>query len=181
MATALGQVNSATNIHDITSTVGAISNFRAKGTAGGVSDFPYYTSPCVNAGLGTIAAVVDTIYAMPFLVGETITADRIAIDVNGIGTATAARLGIYNNGNRIPTTLLLDAGTVDVTLSGFKEITISQALTGGKLYWLVFLQNGTSTIDAVGQPDQISILGINSVLGKLSTELSAKQNNKTVR
>ena len=60
-----------------------------------------------------------------------------------IGTATV-RLGIYNNTNGQPSTLILDAGTVTPTAANtVYEITISQTLSAG-FYWLAFCQQGTA-------------------------------------
>jgi hypothetical protein len=66
------------------------------------------------------------------------TVDRIACQVTVAGSAGAVvRLGIYANGasNDYPGSLILDAGTVDATSTGVKEITISQAIPEG-LVWL---------------------------------------------
>lgn len=66
-----------------------------------------------------------------------LTFDRIACHVSFGGTAGAVvRLGIYrSDSNGLPSTLILDAGTVDSTSTGVKEITISQTLAAGS-YWL---------------------------------------------
>jgi hypothetical protein len=55
-------------------------------------------------------------------------------------------LGIYSSTSGIdtPGARLLDAGTVAVTSTGWKSITISQSLTAGT-YWLVALQVTGST------------------------------------
>lgn len=64
------------------------------------------------------------------------TFDRIACEVTTGGSAGAVmRLGIYNSGGGVPTTVLLDAGTVAATTTGAKEITISQTLARG-VYFL---------------------------------------------
>jgi hypothetical protein len=81
----------------------------------------------------------DTTYYTPLYVPNNVTADRIGITVAVNGATDAARLGIYNDTDGLPSTVLLDAGTVSITgtgdvLTNF-EITISQALTPG-WYWL---------------------------------------------
>lgn len=82
----------------------------------------------------------------PLLVARNMTIDRIAVEVTATGTATAIRLGIYNNGvNLIPNTLLLDAGTIDPSTTGVKYVTVNQALTKG-LYHLCYLLDGTATL-----------------------------------
>lgn len=83
-------------------------------------------------------STVGNMYYMPLWVPKALTADRIAVKVETSGSAGAVlRLGIYaaSPTTRKPDSLVLDAGTVDATSTGQKEITISQALTAG-LYWL---------------------------------------------
>jgi hypothetical protein len=74
------------------------------------------------------------------------TADRIGIEVTTLAAGSSIGLAIYNHDatTGLPGTLLLDAGTVDSTSTGFKEITISQALSAGS-YWL-------ATLSLVGAP-----------------------------
>jgi len=85
----------------------------------------------------------DMLFGYPLLIVRDITIDRIAINVR---TAAAegdkvARLGIYKNGtNLLPGDLLLDAGTVNISSTGVKTITINQALAKG-IYHLAHICN----------------------------------------
>jgi hypothetical protein len=103
----------------------------------------YYKTP--SRLPGTITATADrTVYTVIY-VPVTQTVDRIAIltgtTFSGTGTV---RLGIYNSTNGLPSTVLLDAGTVTPTaVSTVYQITISQSLTPG-FYWLAFNQQGTA-------------------------------------
>ena len=79
----------------------------------------------------------------------TITVDRIAVNIQGAGSAGAVvRLGIYESNNGVPGALVLDAGTVDTTSTGTKTITISQTLAAGYYY-----------LAAVGQVEGCTISG----------------------
>jgi hypothetical protein len=93
---------------------------------------------------GTTAGHQRTYY-VPIYVDSTTTFDRLAIATSGTfaGTATV-RLGIYNDSAGVPTTLILDAGTLSATAANTNyEITISQSLNAG-FYWLAFCQQGTA-------------------------------------
>jgi hypothetical protein len=96
----------------------------------------YYKGMTANLG-STTAATVNTTYYIPFFVPTTTTFDRIMIRTGGAFAGTASvRMGIYNSSAGVPTTVLLDAGTVAPTaLSTSYTITISQQLTPG-LYFL---------------------------------------------
>lgn len=100
-----------------------------------------------GVGGGTLTGQTQTLnraYATPFLVTKASTFDRIATVIwTSVATATV-RLGIYaDNGHRYPGALILDAGTIDASLSSFQEIAISQALNPG-LYWLISASQGSA-------------------------------------
>lgn len=73
------------------------------------------------------------------------TLDRIGFrSANTFVSAGVTRLGIYNNSSttNLPSTVLLDAGTVNVTATTTDyEITISQSITKG-WYWLAINRQG---------------------------------------
>lgn len=82
------------------------------------------------------------------------TLTRIAVEHVASATASeVARLGIYNDTTGRPDTLLLDAGTVDLSTGvAVKTITISQVVTDG-WYWLASVRQGptnTATLRCFG-------------------------------
>lgn len=95
----------------------------------------YYTIPFLgNTSNGGYP--LNTILVMPFWLGIAATFDRLAFNVTFASTTGGVcRLGIYNSDGAVPTSLVLDAGTVGTTSTGVKQITISQALQPG-MYWL---------------------------------------------
>jgi hypothetical protein len=95
----------------------------------------YYSSRIPSIGFGT--ATVNTTYYTPFFVPVTTTFDRIAIRTAPSFSGTSStRLGIYNSTAGLPSTVVLDAGTVgNTSLNQTAQITISQQLTPG-VYWL---------------------------------------------
>lgn len=99
----------------------------------------------------TVTPVDGSASAVPFWVSSARSFDRIGCEVTVAGAASSVvRLGIYaDNGSGTPGVLILDAGTVAGDSLGTKEITVSQALSGG-LYWLVAVgQGGTPQLRAV--------------------------------
>lgn len=149
-----GIVRSGRNLADLASASAARTNLGLGTAATSASgDFaPAATAlgagirPLANAYASIAAAAVS---AISLGAGECRTAplllfsgtlDRIGVAVTtaaGAGGGGVVRLGIYSDdGTGRPGTLILDAGTVDATTTGVKEITISQAVTRG-VYWLV--------------------------------------------
>jgi len=108
--------------------------------------WPYFT----NNNTGN-ALVADRLYARPFMVGKTTTFERIGCNILTAAASSSIRIGIYNFENGLPTSLVLDAGTVDSSSTGVKEITISQQLTPGA-YAFAWVSNGTPTPIATGAP-----------------------------
>jgi hypothetical protein len=94
---------------------------------------------------GGAFAAVDTLVHVPFYAIEGETFDRIGINVTTLQASGLARLGIYESAaDGTPGALVLDAGTVDCSTTGAKEITISQALTADTWYWLAIVLNNGS-------------------------------------
>jgi hypothetical protein len=125
----------------------------------------WFTSPKAGTALAGTALVANRLYAMPFPCPKGITLDGIGVYVSTSSTLTA-RLGIYlDDGNCYPGSLLLDAGTIDVTTTGAKKLTISQALSENSLYWLVTVAGATPAIYCIPVAGVINILGHSSALG----------------
>ena len=96
---------------------------------------------------------------------------RIGINVvAGGGAGSNCRLGIYKpTSNHQPGVLVLDAGEVDVSTTGVKEITISQALSPG-IYWLMLAnESGTVDLTRYGEGNQIPLLGYSTTNTRVST------------
>ncbi len=97
----------------------------------------YYITNQSPAGDLAVTPVLDKVTYHPFPVGGERTFDRITCGVQTVGAAgSVVRLGIYESTNGEPDTRLLDAGTVAGDTTGYKEITISQALSANTLYWI---------------------------------------------
>jgi hypothetical protein len=99
----------------------------------------YYKSPSQDTNTNQ---VTNKTHWQPILISETTTFDRIAIRTASTtwtapNTATI-RLGIFNDNNGFPSTVALDAGTVNPSANNTTyEITINQTLSPG-IYWLAF-------------------------------------------
>jgi hypothetical protein len=103
----------------------------------------WYRTP-VNQFTGT-PITHQVLYYTPIFISQTTTLDRLAIFTGAtFSGSSTVRVGIYNDTNGQPSTLLLDAGTVaPVAASAGYTITINQTLSTG-FYWLAFCQQGTA-------------------------------------
>lgn len=105
----------------------------------------YYSHGTHSSGaLASLGIAQYYVYTRPFLVPYKRAFDRLGVQVSGVGPANGViRLGIYT-GAGVPTTLLLDAGTVSCATTGAKEVTISQTLDPG-IYWLAACAQGDAS------------------------------------
>jgi hypothetical protein len=130
------------------------------------STYNYDTLNSSNVG-----SIVNNLYAIPFMLTETKTATSLSVNVVGTTASGVARLGIYSNGatEDYPNALLLDAGTISHATTGVKTVTISQALTGGTLYWLVVVST-TGTLQTLGAAyyNQIPFMPTDTTNGYIS-------------
>ena len=111
----------------------------------GLASGTYYTTSSNTGSTQATVTTTGTVSYLPFLVERTTTFDRIACRTSTTITGTSTvRLGIYNNSDKKPTTVLLDAGTVSVNAtSTIFSITINQTLNPG-WYWLAHVVNSTT-------------------------------------
>lgn len=99
-----------------------------------------YYSP--RGARSAFAAVQDRLNIVPMLVPKDQRFVRIGAEVTTLAAASTVRLGIYNIGpTGLPTTLVLDAGTIDASTTGAKELTIDVTLPAG-LYGLAAVAQG---------------------------------------
>jgi hypothetical protein len=85
-------------------------------------------------------------YLWPLFISESITIDRIGVECTTATASTTWRIGIYNSdSNGLPSTVLLDAGTVDTSTTGLKTITVSQTLSAGLYFVAGSWQTGFNT------------------------------------
>lgn len=98
-------------------------------------------------------------YYLPFYVSTTTTFDRIGFKTGTYTSSGNVRLGIYNNSSsNKPDTVLLDAGTVNVTAATtVYDITINQSLSAG-VYWLAINKQNTNTFQIFSIPTTSSLL-----------------------
>lgn len=104
----------------------------------------WYGTPGVR---GTFAVTVERECAVPLqLPAAGATVDRIGVTTTASGgTGAVARLGIRADNNGLPGALILDAGTIAVDdAPGDKVITISQKLTGPRVWLTCTTQVGTA-------------------------------------
>lgn len=99
----------------------------------------WYIEAVSGAALGA-----GNLLHLPIFVARAFTYIGICMRVTASAVG-AARLGIYKFANGVPTTLVLDAGTIDTGSIGLKEIVISQYLARG-WYTLCFVANSAPTL-----------------------------------
>lgn len=106
----------------------------------------YLAAMWTGATSGGLAPGANTLAVMPIWIPKTMSFDRISVEVVNASASTVIRLSIWRTSEEYPTTPLLDAGTVDSSSTGFKEITINQQLTRGIWYLGASCASGVPTI-----------------------------------
>ena len=106
----------------------------------------YWYDTNTTASINTTSFTKSRLYLHPLFISESITIDRLAVECTLLALSTTFRIGIYNSdSNGVPTTVVLDAGTVDTTSTGLKSITVNQSLSAGLYYVAGVLQGGSTS------------------------------------
>jgi hypothetical protein len=104
----------------------------------------YYSTPSITPN--TQAFVANNFMLNLFPVRRRMSVDRISINVTvAASSGTNCRLGVYDIQNSRPANLIVDAGEVNVSTTGIKEIAISLTLDPG-LYALAVFFNANPTV-----------------------------------
>ncbi len=105
----------------------------------------YFTAQ-MTGGASTTAPPGSELRLLPFYVPVPRTIDRVACNVSTASSTAGhvARLGVYNANaaTGLPTTVLVDSGTVAVDTTGAKDVAVSATLHG--LHWLGLTAQGGS-------------------------------------
>ena len=103
----------------------------------------YYGTEPYNPATNNPA--VGTAQVVPFWVGRTKTFDQIAVDVTAAQAGSTIQLGIYGAGvGDQPLGLIVDAGAVDSSTTGFKTITLTGIVLQPGWHWLACLSLGAA-------------------------------------
>lgn len=129
-----------------------VTQANARGSSGFASG-SYYSAKSNTNTIGSSTRTTNQVSFTPFFVERTQSFDRIAIrSGSGLTGNVTIRLGIYNNLNKQPSTVVLDAGTVVASAATtIYAITINQSLSAG-WYWLaavVQATTGTSSLQTI--------------------------------
>lgn len=128
----------------------------ASGTLGAMAQ--KFTTAKWYAALGgrsTISHNLNRMTYMPIWLPASSSVDRLGVEVTTVGAAgSVIRVGMYDDdGGGRPGALLVDAGTVDATTTGAKELTVTQDLASGGVYWLAAVaQVATATLRSATGP-----------------------------
>jgi hypothetical protein len=147
------------------------------------STIPYRASseyaPPVSAFLSSLGTpTAESTFYMPIFLPSG-TADRISTRSATISGSGTVRLGIYNaDANNLPSTVLLDAGTVTVNASNTTfSITISQSITAGLYYLAWNEQTAPATANYFG----CTSASINTLFGCSLNSIGSVNINKGFR
>lgn len=143
---------------DFLQTQGASANPQwaaAGGGGGGSQAHPgfaagqYYSAYPDNAAPGTLSLNANNLYACPFYVPTSTTFNTIGIRVASAVAASHIRLGVYNNANGQPSSLLFDAGVVSSAATTLVTIgSLAQTIAAG-WYWLVCISDNSPSVYSI--------------------------------
>lgn len=108
----------------------------------------YHSSSSHN---GTQALTSGVAHYQPVVFRRSATLDRTGVLLTTAAGSSAVRIGLYEDDDGLPGTLVADFGTVATTSgTGVREITISQAVTRTRYWACVVAQGGSPTVRSGG-------------------------------
>lgn len=141
---------------------------------GRVNSGAWFTGAWTIPG-GNGALVVNTLYAMPFLVGPSTAFDRIGCVATASVASSVVRLGVYLDAGGKPGALDADFGTVNTSGFGTKTLTIAKTYSG--LVWVAAVAQGAAaqttrlgmlSVPFIGNTDDLYASGATAVAYSLT-------------
>lgn len=125
----------------------------------------------------TAAAVQNRLCYTPIESNLALVLDRIGVFISTLAAASVVRLGVYaSRSDGYPGARILDAGTIDASTGGYKEITINQA-TGAGRFWLAGVAQGGTPSTRILTNTKPAALGFQSAIGGINTSTLLLQTN----
>ena len=137
--------------------INQIANVSTPGYASG----RYYTN-CFMHNTITQTLAANNLYYLPINISTRVQLAAIGARVNIAFTGTC-RLGVYNNLNGSPNTLLFDAGTINCNPSGAKEIELTNTFLSAGWYWFTIFAGCNATFDSSNGMLTNGIIGNSSI------------------
>lgn len=155
------QTRAALNVADGATASDAYSSFSKVGTTN--FEAWQYANAITGVGATTRTLAANVAHAIPYIAPARsgVTIDRVGIFASAaVGNV---RIALYDEGGGIPVNRITDFGAVAVA-AGVASITISQALTPGKRYWLCHVYDNTPAVRALSS-NGCHVIGVDNALG----------------
>jgi hypothetical protein len=124
-----------------------------------------YYSNLAEGSISSVAMSANQIFYCPFIVYRVTTFDRIAVNVATAQTGGEARLGIRNFANGAAGSIALDAGTINCSTTGAKEIVINSTLQPGQYFLLLWNKVASTAFSAYSNsPGLLSTIGSAAII-----------------
>jgi hypothetical protein len=157
--------------------------YKADPTGGGSGVLVPYVTGKYYAALNHITLqttagegmVQGRLYAVPMIITDTQTFDRIAFWVVAQAATSKIRLGIYDDtGDAYPGALIAGGAQVDADVAGERTLTISANLTPG-LYWLSYVEQVTDAVTVTSYNPAATGTGAARPIGNATAQDTAMQ------
>jgi len=136
------------------------------------SDFLNY-----NGSSGTV--VTGRLFAVPIIIPHPCTIATLSLDQVTNGSAgTVHRLGLYGNGGGgVPTTLLVDGGTLAADTGGtaIRSVTINYAITRPQTVWIAVSTNSGGNFNRTAT----NTVGFGAYNGVIAVQMPARAHDPT--
>lgn len=127
----------------------------------------WYANGVIQGGTSTASLALDTLRYFPFTIEKPCNMDRIMMQITVAGTAgSLVRIGVYASINTLPTTLMVDGGTIAGDNTALQAVTINQNFQPG-LYYFALNHNSAAnpTFRGIVTGGCTPVLGFPSTMG----------------
>lgn len=113
----------------------------------------------------TFALVPNRLYVQPFLTGRGGTLDQVGGGVfaaTGSGTMRVAFYARTSASNLYPGALIMDAGSIDLSTTGFQSTSLTAVVSANDLWWCAAIADDNVTIFGTDDDGIAAVLGVDA-------------------
>lgn len=122
------------------------------------ADTSIYYSPLAIGAISPLAVSANVLGAYPLFITRNVTITKLGFQVTTLASGNA-RVGLYNDANSQPGTLVVESGALSVSTTGVKEATIASTDLVPGLYWISFVANVAPSINMHAATNAVPVIG----------------------
>lgn len=122
------------------------------------ADTSIYYNPLAIGAISPLAVSANVLVAYPLFIARAVSITKLGFQVTTLASGNA-RVGLYNDVNGQPGTLVVESGALSVSTTGVKEATVASTPLVPGLYWIAFVTDVAPSVNCHAATNVVPVIG----------------------